>query len=877
MSRFCGERDSEPLHQAGIAWRDRALYQGQSVFGDKPLWTTNNVAAIEQYFSNNPDEGSGDFFEKLEGQLEPCSDEVKQLAAEMLWLLLIAVSNIGPDKKRASVQRVWSWSGDVLPDDHPLLSDSTLTGVGSGGTAYNTSRWRELGYLIDITKQALALPSVERQAAFDDFERLGQWLTKIADNEKRQFRHMLLFMLHPDQAERIFSNGDRWKIVSKFTGKPLKSVKQLSSTQLDQMLLGIRQEKEAEFGTTELCFYIQPLRGIWKEQETRNWLFVWNPSHWAWEDLPDQIARTRAGKPALIRWTCANQTIAPGDRAWLVRLGQEPKGVMATGNVVSDPYEAEHHNDAKASEGKTGTYVDIEFSVIRDVFKDPIVGLNELNTITIDNQQWSPQSSGIEIKPRSAALLEKLWGTRTAGQPKPQLAQSTSAVAVAEPINKIVYGPPGTGKTFRLNQLKQRYVVKQSAISHEQWLSEQLKPVSWFDVVFMCLHDLGGKGKVKDIEAHPFFVQKAKAVGRQQHLKAQVWATLQAHTVEESTTVKYKNRVAPLVFDKQEDSAWCLTGNWQEDCEEQVARAAHLKQGAPQQADQVHYAFVTFHQAYSYEDFVEGIRPVQDPETDQLVYRVEPGIFRQICQDARNAPDTRFALFIDEINRGNIAKIFGELITLIEPDKRTVYNAEGELVEGMELTLPYSRERFGVPRNLDIYGTMNTADRSIALLDTALRRRFQFEELMPNAKVIAGSRGDGYIEDGEGGLIDLRALLNAMNRRIRFLLNRDLTLGHAYLHSVKDFRSLRDVFVNQLIPLLQEYFYNDWHRIQLVLRDVGQDHQAIEPQIIEHQVVSAKDILGFDHDEFEDMVDYRVADPASITPEAIRKIYEDQE
>ncbi|WP_303292353.1 AAA family ATPase [Marinobacter sp. SS5-14b] len=234
-------------------------------------------------------------------------------------------------------------------------------------------------------------------------------------------------------------------------------------------------------------------------------------------------------------------------------------------------------------------------------------------------------------------------------------------------------------------------------------------------------------------------------------------------------------------------------------------------------------------------------------------------------------------MFIDEINRGNIAKIFGELITLIEPDKRAVYDEAGRLTAGMELTLPYSRDQFGVPRNLDIYGTMNTADRSIALLDTALRRRFRFEELMPNAKVISGSRGDGYIEDGEGGLIDLRALLEAMNRRIRFLLNRDLTLGHAYLYNVKDFKALRDVVLNQFIPLLQEYFYNDWHRIQLVFRDVEQDNRPVEPQIIEHEMLKPSDVLGFKHDDFEDLADYRVAAPENITPDAVRKIYEPQE
>jgi len=875
MSRFCNERNAQPLIDAGSTWMERALFQQKSVFSDHALWTLENTKGLETYFSNNPDTGSGDFFDKMEAQLEPCDPAVKQLAAEMLWLMLLCVSNIGAAKKRESVLRVWAWSGEALPEDHPLLSDETLAGVGSGGTSFNTNRWRELGYCIEVTKQALTLPLAERKATFSDFGLLGEWLTRIPESEKRQFRHMLLYMLHPDHGERIFSNGDRMKIALKFTGKPKKALKALNSAEMDQLLLSIRREQEEAFGTQDLCFYVPPLRELWKTQSSRSWLFAWNPANWDWEALPEHIAQTKAGSPVTLSWSCANRDVAPGDRVWLMRVGKEPRGVLASGNVVSEPYEAEHYDAEAAETGKTSMKVDIEFSEIRDVFKDPLISMEDLGRVTIDNQNWAPESSGIEIKPRSAALLDKLWAKLT--PPTTPAKLKDSAQLISEPINKILYGPPGTGKTYELNKLRQRYVVKQASISHEQWLSEHLKPVNWFDVVFMCLYDLGGAAKVKEIESHPFFVQKAKSVGRRQHLKAQIWATLQTHTVESSTTVKYKNRVAPLVFDKDAESRWQLVGNWQEDGEDLIAQAKALRAGAPNQADQLHYAFVTFHQAYSYEDFVEGIRPVQDTETDQLVYRVEPGLFRQICQDALNAPDTRFALFIDEINRGNIAKIFGELITLIEPDKRAVYNHEGQLIGGMELTLPYSRERFGVPKNLDIYGTMNTADRSIALLDTALRRRFLFEELMPNAKVIAGPRGDGYIEDDEGGLIDLRALLETINQRIRFLLNRDLTLGHAYLMRVKDFRGLRDVMLNQMIPLLQEYFYNDWHRIQLVLRDIGQDNEPIEPQLIEHAVISGAEVLGFDHEDFEDLIDYRVADPNEITPEAIRKIYESQD
>ena len=186
------------------------------------------------------------------------------------------------------------------------------------------------------------------------------------------------------------------------------------------------------------------------------------------------------------------------------------------------------------------------------------------------------------------------------------------------------------------------------------------------------------------------------------------------------------------------------------------------------------YELVTFHQSYGYEDFVEGIRPEENEDTGEIVYRVKRGIFREICRRAAADPNQRYALFIDEINRANVAKVLGELITLLEPDKRLTYNVDGTTKDGIELTLPYSQKRFGVPANLDIYGTMNTADRSISLLDTALRRRFEFIELMPDSSLIDGSRGDGYIEDGAGDVINLRELLDTVNDRITALLSLSL-------------------------------------------------------------------------------------------------------
>lgn len=172
-------------------------------------------------------------------------------------------------------------------------------------------------------------------------------------------------------------------------------------------------------------------------------------------------------------------------------------------------------------------------------------------------------------------------------------------------------------------------------------------------------------------------------------------------------------------------------------------------------------------------------------------------------------------LVIDEINRANLAKTFGELITLLEPSKRLGQPDE------QETELPYSGHRLGVPPNLYVIGTMNTADRSIALMDTALRRRFDFREMIPRAELLA--------QDVEG--INLQALLEVMNTRIESLFDRDHVLGHTYLMEITSFDDLVQRFQSRIIPLLQEYFFDDWRRIQEVFNDV---EQPPERQIIQN-------------------------------------------
>ena len=295
------------------------------------------------------------------------------------------------------------------------------------------------------------------------------------------------------------------------------------------------------------------------------------------------------------------------------------------------------------------------------------------------------------------------------------------------------------------------------------------------------------------------------------------------------------------------------------------------------------FEFVTFHQSYGYEEFVEGLRPVltnRGQSTDaegpsvsngEVRYEIKPGSFLRLCDRARKDPSSQYAMVIDEINRGNISKIFGELITLLEVDKR-----EGAKYP-VAVTLPYSAERFGVPSNVDVIGTMNTADRSLALVDTALRRRFEFIEVMPKPSVLAG-----MIVAHNGVDINIEQMLAVLNKRIEALYDRDHTIGHAYFTRIIDlkdadrFDELKLVFKNRIIPLLEEYFFEDWQKIRLVLGD-NQKHKTRDIQFVQ-EIGDAGDLsalFGGDHelDQYALRSRYQLNVAALDQPEAYVGIY----
>lgn len=221
----------------------------------------------------------------------------------------------------------------------------------------------------------------------------------------------------------------------------------------------------------------------------------------------------------------------------------------------------------------------------------------------------------------------------------------------------------------------------------------------------------------------------------------------------------------------------------------------------------------------------------------KLAEKVNPGLESTVIEENTEP----HVFIIDEINRGNISKIFGELITLIESTKRA------GMSESASAILPYSGDEFSVPSNVYILGTMNTADRSIALMDTALRRRFQFIEMMPDSDVLRKIHAD-KVED-----LDVAAVLDKINERITFLYDREHTIGHAFFTGLKDdatLAKLQSIFEKSVIPLLQEYFYEDYQKIQLVLGDNAKTDDNLK-FILDEKVVAKNIFKG----NVEDVID----------------------
>ncbi|WP_237162665.1 McrB family protein [Shewanella halifaxensis] len=511
-----------------------------------------------------------------------------------------------------------------------------------------------------------------------------------------------------------------------------------------------------------------------------------------------------------------------------------------------------------------------------------------INTHTITNTQENEAAILQVLKIQLPVLIESgltgksRWPTDFAEEQVNDGEDELLGLANNTPLNRILYGPPGTGKTYHTVQMavnaaepsfspnagsrddirqdyKTRYdeLVKAGRIRfvtfHQSYGYEEFVEglsaktedgqLSYFekDGVFKVICD-EAKSNLLDSQ------KPAKELNKEFKFN-EALENFKLTIFEDSDTYQLTDACSIIAIEKD---GFRYGGNWQS---RPIMKFDDLKQlylnGVETRQDIKHISSVSGLAKQHASYFIRALEAIKQ--------HMRSHVMSQVIIQKQN-----YVLIIDEINRGNISKVFGELITLIEPSKRLGQS------EGLTVTLPYSGDSFSVPDNLYIIGTMNTADRSLALMDTALRRRFDFIEMMPDYKVLHDESGEPYcIEVGEFE-VNLPKLLKTLNSRITALYDREHVLGHAFFIPVIDklkdndhrgaLTELDHCFKNKILPLLAEYFFEDWQKIHLVLGDNQKPESA---QLIKKQNIDIASLFG-DSEELDviddETIDYQLID-----------------
>ena len=416
--------------------------------------------------------------------------------------------------------------------------------------------------------------------------------------------------------------------------------------------------------------------------------------------------------------------------------------------------------------------------------------------------------------------------------------------------NIIFYGPPGTGKTFFLQKLMNNYV--DYSFDDQQIKDAYTRRSEDWMLVSLIL--LQAKRKMRPSEIQEKIRQLALGVA------VNVSSVLETHNTASSALGV--RRLAPRIFFEHS------TGEWYIDRTRLIQfDVKFFDKYLPRCTVERRYSFVTFHQSFSYEDFIEGIRPTYDARTQSIDYSPKPGVLKAICETARHHPEKKYAVFIDEINRGNISEIFGELISLIELDKR-----EG-MANELSVILPYSKESFTIPSNLSFFGSMNSADKSIAAIDMALRRRFKFTPMVPDSSVLLSELEIAGIDARNVDGVDLIKLFDTINARIEILLDNNHTIGHAFFLKCRSRSDIANVIATNVVPLLEEYFFDDLQKIQLILNDLDSDGEQKPTAIYKHKELRVESYFDYVGEYLlDDCRQYYLSNTISL--DSLKQIYE---
>lgn len=827
-AKWCGGE----IYELAESFRRRCLVDDDSLLTPgSPVWTPDNVRSVSDRVSV-VDMGSGSFIEKLEAQLSGLAPEAIQVGAELLTMLLVPELDTGAAKKREHLTRILG----EMPEEIAIPPAVEAAFHGGGVANFAAGKAHRDGYMRFVARLYLhlkSLPRAEREALT-----LDPWAFRAVVMEIRQgagaMANAVLHLHFPDDFEYMISDNHRQRLIRTFADSP--GVAEAENT--DRKIGRIR-ELATRPGGLDVDLYEDPFHGVWNNAPSAAWAGVvrWCAKLYEHQEF-DRLERTykldvamkvRAAKDALLAGDAEWPTIlraAFADKAnnmvsWRARAvfldwlknssadaGRLLTALWGSGDSVTRLHGFLEDLPPEAAPGRGARVSFASFLMLGEspetfpVYRataqsdlEKLLGVATSSSIKVgpeDVHQPEDLAARLGLDARRVRrFLRDTFPRDESGEGTRWYLSPEQAQAVLDHFGADIDTTTGAATYARwistLEELRLRLlaagVVLRDLLDAQGlvwWLLRNPPPSEWSAADRAAYEAFRGSGPrvTPTVEDTGGSEPSGEVLGGEALPPVSDGLATELHLPKD-----WLQRVLDLLADKKQAILYGPPGTGKTYVAKALARHVVSAGGFSR--------LVQFHPSYTYEDFFEGYRPLVDRETGSLQFQLVPGALREIAAAARNAPESPHVLIVDEINRGNIAKIFGELYFLLE------YRDEA-------LRLQYSSDKeFSLPPNLFVIGTMNTADRSIALVDAALRRRFHFVGLVPTKPPVNRVLGSWLAQHGLD--TESAVLLDELNRAIA---DEDFSIGPSYfMGKIARDPDLERIWEHGVMPLLEERYY----------------------------------------------------------------------